>query len=405
VIKSMNLGTATRWGLNLIGLLAAIIALHLGQSIFIPTIIALLLAAMLWPVVRWLNQRLRMSWGFACMVAVSGLIVLNVLLTLGFFLAIPKILQDMPDLRDEEGQREVYTKLRDQIGMMAPLDDFYLPPDPEKSRVFLYVKRALNESPYLPEALWKTAYYSNMWLWQWVLIIFILIFMLVEGPMLTRRFVDIFGPNERTKGKAVHALSDMAHHVRTYLVWRTIINFAVALAVGLVYRYLFHLRQPWPWAILTAVLFYVPYIGPLAAGVLPVLDAFITVSPWAALGVMFVYAVIITLEGYVLVPVVMGHTMELNATTVMLACLFWDLVWGLPGLFLAMPLMAALKAVCTTVPDWQPLANLMSTAKTEVHYVPSMPDIVLPALDQTELLSPEDVQGTRKGRPSVGEAR
>ncbi len=57
----------------------------------------------------------------------------------------------------------------------------------------------------------------------------------------------------------------------------------------------------------------------------------------------------------------MGRSMELNATTVMLACLFWELVWGPSGLFLAMPLMAALKTVCTHVPDWQPWANLMST--------------------------------------------
>ena len=41
----------------------------------------------------------------------------------------------------------------------------------------------------------------------------------------------------------------------------------------------------------------------------------------------------------------------MNATTVMLACLFWELVWGSPGLFLAMPLMAAVKAICYHVPE------------------------------------------------------
>src|ERR1051325_4290654 len=61
----------------------------------------------------------------------------------------------------------------------------------------------------------------------------------------------------------------------------------------------------------------------------------------------------------------MGRSMELNATTVMLACLFWELVWGTLGLFLAMPLMAALKAICYHVPGWRPWANLMSTASDE----------------------------------------
>jgi predicted PurR-regulated permease PerM len=95
-----------------------------------------------------------------------------------------------------------------------------------------------------------------------------------------------------------------------------------------------------------------------------VVDAFVSCpSPWYAVAVLLFYLVVINVEGYLIVPVVMGRPMELNATTVILACLFWDLVWGTPGLFLAMPLMAAIKAICTHVPDWQPWANLMSTRR------------------------------------------
>src|SRR5260370_30082973 len=50
---------------------------------------------------------------------------------------------------------------------------------------------------------------------------------------------------------------------------------------------------------------------------------------------------------------------------VVLAGLFWELVWGTLGLFLAMPLMAAMKAICYHVPGWRPWANLMSTGVEE----------------------------------------
>ena len=104
------------------------------------------------------------------------------------------------------------------------------------------------------------------------------------------------------------------------------------------------------------------YCGPIAAGVPPIIDAFVSCStPWIAVGILSFYTVFVVLEGYVVVPVVMGRSMEMNATTVMLACLFWELVWGSPGLFLAMPLMAAVKAICHHVPDWRPWANLMSS--------------------------------------------
>jgi predicted PurR-regulated permease PerM len=296
----------------------------------------------------------------------------------------------LPRPYDVEGQKKVYAKIRDNLAMISPvpLDEEYFPVEAEKSGVFLYVQEILKGN-YIINALWQLLYYGNVWLWQWVLIIFILFFMLLEGPMLTRRVVEIFGPSEEAQAQAVHAFADMAHQVRTFLVWRTIINFALALLVGTVYQWM-HLKQPWTWAILTAILCYIPYIGPLAAGLPPVVDAFVTLSPMDALMILCFYALIITLEGYVIVPVVMGRSMELNATTVMLACLFWELVWGLPGLFLAMPLMAAIKAVCSHLPEGKPWANLMSTQRDERMREKAQLEQGTLALDKTQVLLPEE---------------
>jgi AI-2 transport protein TqsA len=59
---------------------------------------------------------------------------------------------------------------------------------------------------------------------------------------------------------------------------------------------------------------------------------------------------------------------DLNATTVLLSCLFWDLVWGVPGLFLAMPLMAGVRAICLHVDGWQAWGKLMSTQRGVEEY-------------------------------------
>ena len=113
---------------------------------------------------------------------------------------------------------------------------------------------------------------------------------------------------------------------------------------------------------LTAVLNYVPYIGTIAAGVPPMIELFLSGQPDAALGAFFFYGCVVTVEGYLIVPWVMGRSMDLNATTVMLACLFWHLLWGIAGLFLAMPLMAALKAICMHVEEWNAWGQLMSSS-------------------------------------------
>jgi AI-2 transport protein TqsA len=358
--------TATRLGIGLLVLLAGVVLLRLGEALLIPTVIAVLLAAMLWPAAGWLHLRLRLPWSLACFTVIGLLLLMNLLVTLGFALAFTRFVQELPRPYDREAQEQVYRNFRDKVNKsFGPLPDAneYLPADPESSRAFQYVRQTI-ESPYMTEALLKVAWYANNWLWQWILIMFILLFLLLEGRMLSRRVVEIFGPSQEAQDKAVAALSEMARQVRTYLVWRTIVNFGLGLAVGVVYH-LLHLNHAWTWALLTAVFCYVPYIGPILAGAPPILDAFIGQGPWHAAAIFVFYLAIITLEGYVIVPVVMGRHMELNGTTVMLACLFWELVWGLPGLFLAMPLMAAVKAICYHVPGWRPWANLMGTRESD----------------------------------------
>jgi AI-2 transport protein TqsA len=384
-VINMNVGTATRWGLNAAILLSIVVALYLGKSIFIPTVISLLLAAMLWPTATWMHQagvpvpwlsprrtapwlmptiaRARFPWGIACLTVVTGFVLLVVLLLLAFGLGFSKIVLD---LGDPTTQDSVYKDFRIKLAGISPAileDKEYFPENPDASKVMTSIRGFFNfeKSQSFRSLIADALGYGGNFIWQSILIMFILLFLLLEGKMLTRRFVEIFGSGAQVQGKAVEALKDMAYQIRAYLVWRTIINFGMGAFLGIVYHVL-GLKLAWTWALLTAVLWYIPYLGPIAAGVPPILDAFVSCSsPWIAVGILSFYTVFVVLEGYVVVPVVMGRSMEMNATTVMLACLFWELVWGSPGLFLAMPLMAAVKAICHHVPDWRPWANLMSS--------------------------------------------
>ncbi|MFL5241722.1 MAG: AI-2E family transporter [Gemmataceae bacterium] len=411
---NLNLSGATRWGLNALLILSLVVALYLGQTIFIPTVIALLLAAMVWPAATMLHQgweirgfalqgrfpfvyrkgmvQLRLSWDFTCMAMVGLLVCLTLVVPVILGLAIPKMLQDFPT--DPEGQQNLYANLRSRLQDVSPVEfnDDYFPEKAERSRVFQTIRTALDpDKGIIINVLWTVARYGGSWIWQWILIMFILLFLLVEGRMLSRRVVGIFGPSPQVQAKALEALSDMASKVRTYLVWRTIVNFSLALILGIIYSWA-GLRQPWTWAVVTAILCYIPYLGPIVAGILPVLDAFISSpSPWMAIGILFFYLLIITLEGYVIVPVVMGRPMHLNATTVLIACMFWELVWGTPGLFLAMPLLAVLKSICMHMPGWEPWANLMSTEDGEMP-IPKESSLVLEdgLGDETQLLTSQE---------------
>src|SRR5262249_60332353 len=122
------------------------------------------------------------------------------------------------------------------------------------------------------------------------------------------------------------ALAGMAEAIRTYLVWRTIVNLGLAIVLGAVYNAA-GLKYWYLWALLVAVLSYVPYLGTIAAGIPPILDALLFVDPLTAIGIGVFYTFVVTFEGYWIVPGVMGRSMDLNATTVLLSCRFWELIW------------------------------------------------------------------------------
>ena len=72
------------------------------------------------------------------------------------------------------------------------------------------------------------------------------------------------------------------------------------------------------------------------------------------------YLAVVGIEGYVVTPMVMGRSLDLNGTTVLIACLFWGFLWGLVGLILAMPITVSMKLVFQTVPELNRWAELMS---------------------------------------------
>jgi predicted PurR-regulated permease PerM len=355
---NLNLTTATRIGLNLLALLGIAVSLYLGASIFVPLVLSVLLASILFPPARFLNARLRVPWFFACVVPLLAAVALFLVVLVAFGIAVPRTIEALP--KDPKGWEERYEKIVANLNQIVPFSlGNALPPEAKDSQVYKVVKELFSENN-AADAVKKIAAHLVEYVVQAILIMFITLFLLLEGQMLSDKVRAIFGPSRETQDRVTKAIAEMAEAVRVYLVWRTIVNLGLAIVLGVVYQAA-RLEYWYLWALLVAVLSYVPYIGTIAAGIPPVLDALIFVDPAMAIGIGIFYTGVVTFEGYIIVPWVMGRSMDLNATTVLLACLLWNLLWGIPGLFLAMPLMAAVKAVCMQVEGWQGWGDLMSS--------------------------------------------
>ncbi|WP_435008453.1 AI-2E family transporter [Tundrisphaera lichenicola] len=151
-------------------------------------------------------------------------------------------------------------------------------------------------------------------------------------------------PRDRT-------LSRVAGQVGTYLGYLAMMSATYALVISLV-LWLLGVPQPILWGVLTGALELIPFFGPVIAGALPALAALGSGDGlWQPLAVVAVFAILQTIEGYVVAPLLYGKAVDIDPVTVLFGVLFFGFLLGPAGLALAMPLMILLRGVLSISPD------------------------------------------------------
>ena len=200
----------------------------------------------------------------------------------------------------------------------------------------------------------------TIWVVQGFIVLVLVIFLLVESPMLTNKVIRFFAQTTGEVEKAGAMLTAVTRKIRDYLVARTLINLGLGLVVAMG-LWCLNVHFALILGLFAALTNFIPYIGQIIGGALPTAIAMgQTGSIGDALLVAAMYLAVVGIEGYVVTPLVMGRSLDLNGTTVLIACLFWGYLWGLIGLILAMPITVSLKLVFQTVPELNRWAELMS---------------------------------------------
>jgi predicted PurR-regulated permease PerM len=192
------------------------------------------------------------------------------------------------------------------------------------------------------------------------MILVLVLFLLAESEMLAPRVIRFFAPAPGDARSAERTFKAVIRKIRAYLIARTLLNLALGLAVAASLRIL-GVRFPLALGGFTALASFIPYIGQVLSGAVVILVALAhSGSLGDALIVAAVYVALVGLEGYVVMPIVMGRSLDLNGTAVLIACLFWGFLWGLVGLVLAIPITVSMKVVFQEVPRLHRWAELMS---------------------------------------------
>jgi predicted PurR-regulated permease PerM len=113
---------------------------------------------------------------------------------------------------------------------------------------------------------------------------------------------------------------------------------------------------------LTGILLLIPYIGIWIGAAIPIVLTLASLGPNYALGVMVWVAVVQFVEANFITPLVIGSKVSINPMVAMLALLIGEMIWGIPGLVLALPLTAILKVIFDHVPALEAYGFLLGEA-------------------------------------------
>jgi predicted PurR-regulated permease PerM len=186
---------------------------------------------------------------------------------------------------------------------------------------------------------------------------FLVYFLLSWGEHVNRAFLQFFSGEDRVI--ASKSLQGIGNMVRAFVVGNALLGVALALASTLGF---WALSVPFPLLAgpLSGFLSLIPYVGLPLALLPPILSA---LSGGAAFsGVLLVVAMVATLHLTalnVLYPKIVGARVHLNPLVVTFSLMFWSFFWDAAGLLLAIPMMAALKAVCDNVRALQPIGRFL----------------------------------------------
>jgi predicted PurR-regulated permease PerM len=330
----------------LVGLIAFFTIAYILRGIIVPVIFATIIAVVLHPVV---NFFVKMRINRVVAIAIALLLTLIVIVALGGL-----ILSQVTRFSESWTVLvENFTRLLNQgISWLSE----YLDIKPKVIHEWILKTQGelINTST---EALKQTLVSVGTALMVLLLVPFYIFMILFYHPILIEFIHRLFGTSDQTQVRQV--VSQIKKVIQSYLIGLIIeasimagLEITALLILGIEYAVLL--------GIIGALLNVIPYIGGIVAVVLPMIVALATKSsPVYALYILIIYYFIQLLDNNYLVPIIVASKVKINALFSVIVVLAGSALWGIPGMFLSIPLLAIVKLICDNIEQLKPWGFLL----------------------------------------------
>lgn len=184
-----------------------------------------------------------------------------------------------------------------------------------------------------------------------LIVLIFTIFILFQKEDLRDRLIRLMGTADLHRTTV--ALDEGAERLSKYFLSQSVVNLGFGLAV---WAGLFMIGVPSPglWGALAGLARFVPYVGVVVGMAGPLALATAVDPGWAMVAyVVLLFIVLEPVVGYVIEPLLYGHSTGLSPVSVVLAALFWTWIWGPVGLVLAMPITLMLVVLGRHIPAFE----------------------------------------------------
>ncbi len=364
--------------LAVLAIAAGIALLYFGRVLLVTLVIAIIFAFLLEPLVQAL-MKAKFPRGVASFVVCSVALLGLYFAALGMYSQIRSLTEDLPAYserineivdgaaaRFDEFEKSTYQSIvpkRFQPRDSIPQDTAITAAkarkkkqDPQATPQIQEVRVRPEPTPLLTYVYDTLRSFYNVFLMA-SFVPFLVYFMLSWRDHLRRSYLSLFDGADRQVAHRTWA--GVAEIARAYVLGNFVLGLMVSVASAI---FFFSIKLPY-WPIvgpMSGFLSLAPYIG-LPLALIPPLVAALPVyrDPGMYLVIGTTTAVIHLLALNLLYPKIVGARVHLNPLIVTIALMFWGTLWGGIGLLLAIPLTAALKAVCDNIEGLEPYGRIL----------------------------------------------
>ncbi len=184
------------------------------------------------------------------------------------------------------------------------------------------------------------------------------VFMIMGKNKFEERLKVAFSSSSVDTERQIQAINEQ---LQSYLIIKTLISLATGVTFTVILT-IYGIDFALFWGLLAFVLNYIPNIGSLLATLFPILIALLEYGfGFTSISIAVLLLIAQSIYGNIIEPKFLGRTMDLSPVFILFSLIFWGWVWGIVGMFLAVPLAAILKILCSNIDPLKPIAIIIGT--------------------------------------------